>query len=410
MANIKFSQFTVGPDYTAITDLVGYSGGNNIRITPDNLISTWNSDQQTVRFSNTLSGGSASVFGIGAVSNSSTTLNLDTGATANYQINGLNAVSFDGTIWTIGSTVGAFQGNLQMGNIGGIPRNQFTNGKLWVGDGTNIGSELKLNNDPSLGVSRINFSGSDMLLFNPTPGVNRFDIGVNQDIQLNYNTNIISTFTDVVHEESVNFQNDVKDITSSTGSANFILKSNGGGGAGVSWKQEQPGCQIKIVGTAGLTNTNNNTDFLVPYNTVIVNDDATIFNPIVTGGFGNQGAIQVLQSGRYEFFARYSSFDLIQPSLPTVDGTKFFRITAATDVAAPGIGTKQCILQDLIVATSTNGEANVTGGGFMDLNAGDYFKIVGFHTGATGGSGTQGFPVNSNAFFNEPMLWLVKIQ
>jgi len=410
MANIKFSQFTVGPDYAAITDLVGYSGGNNIRITPDNLISTWNSDQQTVRFSNTLSGGSASVFGIGAVSNSSTTLTLDTGATANYQINGLNAVSFDGTIWTIGSTVGAFQGNLQMGNIGGIPRNQFTNGKLWVGDGTNIGSELKLNNDPSLGVSRINFSGSDMLLFNPTPGVNRFDIGVNQDIQLNYNTNIISTFTDVVHEESVNFQNDVKDITSSTGSANFILKSNGGGGAGVSWKQEQPGCQIKIVGTAGLTNTNNNTDFLVPYNTVIVNDDATIFNPIVTGGFGNQGAIQVLQSGRYEFFARYSSFDLIQPSLPTVDGTKFFRITAATDVAAPGIGTKQCILQDLIVATSTNGEANVTGGGFMDLNAGDYFKIVGFHTGATGGSGTQGFPVNSNAFFNEPMLWLVKIQ
>ena len=172
----------------------------------------------------------------------------------------------------------------------------------------------------------------------------------------------------------------------------------------------QPGCQIKIVGTAGLSNTNNSTDFLVPYNTVIVNDDATIFNPVVTGGFGNQGAIQVLQDGRYEFFARYSSFDLVQPSLPTVDGTKFFRITAATDVAAPGVGTKQCILQDLIVATSTNGEANVTGGGFMDLNAGDYFKIIGFHTGATGGTGTQGFPVSSNAFFNEPMLWLVKIQ
>ena len=206
------------------------------------------------------------------------------------------------------------------------------------------------------------------------------------------------------------FSADVLDITNSTGNSGFILKSNGGGGSGVSWRQEQPGCQIKIVGTSGLANTNNGTDFLVPYNTVIVNDDPTIFNPVVTGGFGNQGAIQVLQSGRYEFFARYSSFDLIQPALPNVDGTKFFRITAATDVASGGIGTKQCILQDLIVATSTNGEANVTGGGFMDLNAGDYFKIIGFHTGATGGTGTQGFPVSSNAFFNEPMLWLVKIQ
>ena len=178
----------------------------------------------------------------------------------------------------------------------------------------------------------------------------------------------------------------------------------------MSWKQQQPCCQIKIVGTAGLANTNNGADFLVPYNTVVVNDDPSIFVPVVTGGLGSQGAIRVLESGRYEFFARYSSFDLAQTSLPTLDGNKFFRITAATDTASGGIGTKQCILQDLVVATSVNGEANVTGGGFMDLNAGDYFKIIGFHNGATGGSGTQGFPVSNNAFFNEPMLWLVKIK
>ena len=211
--------------------------------------------------------------------------------------------------------------------------------------------------------------------------------------------------------DEAQFDHDILDSSSLPGNSGFILKSNGGAGAGVSWRQEQPGCQIKIVGGAGLGNTNNLTDFLVPYNTVVVNDDPTIFNPVVTGGLGNQGSIQVLQDGRYEFFARYSSFDLVQSGLPTVDGTVFFRITAATDVAAPGIGTKQCILQDLIVATSTNGEANVTGGGFMDLNAGDYFKIIGFHNGATGGGGAnQGFPVSSNAFFNEPMLWLVKIQ
>lgn len=412
MANIKFSQFTVGSDYTAITDLVGYSGANNIRITPDNLISTWNAEQQTVRFSNLLSGGAASTFGIGAVSNSSTILNLDTGSTASYQVNGLDAVSFDGSTWTIGSpTGGAFQGNLQMGNIGGIPRNQFTNGKLWVGDGTNISSELKLNNDSSLGNSKILFSAPAFI----GGGTQQF---------LEYDANVTPrpdfiigepsagiTFRSIIEfDYTLNVNSDLKDSGGSAGTNGAVLVSNGGSGNGISWRQQQPGCQIKIVGTAGLTNTNNGTDFLVPYNTVVVNDSTGIFNPIVTGGFGNQGAIQVLQSGRYEFFARYSSFDLAQTTLPTLDGNKFFRITAATDVAAPGIGTKQCILQDLVVATSVNGEANVTGGGFMDLNAGDYFKIIGFHNGATGGTGTQGFPVSSNAFFNEPMLWLVKIQ
>ena len=123
---------------------------------------------------------------------------------------------------------------------------------------------------------------------------------------------------------------------------------------------------------------------------------------LVGGGGANVG-IEVLQDGRYEFFARYSSFDIFQPGLPGVDGTKFLRIIAATN------GVKQCILQDLIVPTALNGEANVTGGGFMDLSAGDIFGIIGFHTGATGGAGNQGFPVSNNAFFNEPMLWLVKI-
>ena len=166
----------------------------------------------------------------------------------------------------------------------------------------------------------------------------------------------------------------------------------------------QPGCQLKIAGTAGLGNTTDGIDFEVPYNATIVNDDTTIFNPQLLGSGGAFIGIEVLQSGRYEFFARYSTFDILQPALPSVDGTKFLRIVAAVN------GVKQCILQDLIVPTALNGEANVTGGGFMDLNAGDIFGIIGFHTGATGGAGNQGFPVSNNALFNEPMLWLVKIQ
>jgi hypothetical protein len=410
MANIKFSQFTVGSDYTAITDLVGYSGSSNIRITPDDLISTWNGEQQIVRFSNALSGGASSEFAIGSVSNSNTKLNLDSGASAGFSINGLNAVSLDSSIWTFGSpTGGAFQGDLKMGNIGGIPRNEFSNGKLWVGDGTNISSELKLNNDPSLGVSKILFASPF------TPGTQQF---LEYDSSVTPRPDFIIgepsagiTFRSIIEfDYTLNVNADLKDAGGSSGTNGAVLTSNGGSNNGIAWRKQQPGCQIKIVGGAGLANTNNGADFLVPYNTVVVNDSTGIFNPVVTGGFGNQGAIQVLQSGRYEFFARYSSFDLAQTSLPTLDGNKFFRITAATDTVASGIGTKQCILQDLVVATSVNGEANVTGGGFMDLNAGDYFKIIGFHNGATGGSGSQGFPVSSNAFFNEPMLWLVKIQ
>ena len=94
----------------------------------------------------------------------------------------------------------------------------------------------------------------------------------------------------------------------------------------------------------------------------------------------------------------------MQSNLPTVDGTKFLRITATVN------GVKTCVLNNLLVATALNGEAVATGGGTMDLNANDELEITGFHTGATGGNGNQGFPVTNNANFNEPMLWLVKIK
>jgi len=347
MANIKFSQFLAEADIADFDALVGYEGLNNVRISPADLATSLTN----------LQGGPF--------------LPLVAGAA-----------------------------------------NPITGDSLYIGDGTPITSTLVLNNDPlvALSESKIVMTGNDFVKFNS--GTNIFTIGTNSEIRWNETGSIGVEFGGApnrfVTETAI--ESDLLDTSGGTGGPGFILKSNGGGLTGVSWKQEQPGCQIKIVGAAGLGNTNNGTDFLVPYNTVVVNDDATIFNPVVTGGLGNQGAIQVLQDGRYEFFARYSSFDLAQTSLPTLDGTKFFRITAATDTVSGGIGTKQCILQDLVVATSVNGEANVTGGGFMDLSAGDYFKIIGFHNGATGGTGTQGFPVNSNAFFNEPMLWLVKIQ
>jgi len=339
MANIKFSQFLAEADIADFDALVGYEGLNNVRISPADLATSLTN----------LQGGPF--------------LPLVAGAT-----------------------------------------NPITGDSLYIGDGTLTTSTLVLNNNPlvALSESKIVMTGNDFVKFNS--GTNIFTIGTNSEIRWNETGAIGVEFGGApnrfVTETAI--ESDLLDTSGGTGGPGFILKSNGGGLTGVSWKQEQPGCQLKISGGVGLTNTTNGVDFEVQYNATIINDDPTIFTPRLVGGGTNIG-IEVLQDGRYEFFARYSTFDLTQPALPTVDGTKFLRIVAAVN------GVKQCILQDLIVPTALNGEANATGGGFMDLNAGDIFGIIGFHTGATGGGGT-GFPVNSNALFNEPMLWLVKIQ
>ena len=187
---------------------------------------------------------------------------------------------------------------------------------------------------------------------------------------------------------------------------NLVIQDDGAGNSvlatGFSVNIKPPKCQITISGTGGLSNTNNTSDFRVPYNNTVAND-TSYFTPVISGGLGTQGTIEVLQAGTYYLNARYSTFDLVQPSLPTVDGTKFMRITATVN------GAKSCVLQNLIIATSGNGEATINGSQVMDLSANDVVEITAFHTGATGGSGTQGFPVNNNTFFNEPTLTLVKI-
>ena len=85
-----------------------------------------------------------------------------------------------------------------------------------------------------------------------------------------------------------------------------------------------------IIFTSFVSNTNNTSDFRVPYNNTVAND-TSYFTPVISGGLGTQGTIEVLQAGTYYLNARYSTFDLVQPSLPTVDGTKFMRITATVN-------------------------------------------------------------------------------
>ena len=183
----------------------------------------------------------------------------------------------------------------------------------------------------------------------------------------------------------------------------LIIEDDGAGnsvlGTGAAVNIAPAGFQYVIQGDSGIVNTNNGVDFTVPYNTVRTNDDSSVFGLTAT-----QGEAQVLKDGRYLVQARYSTFDLVQGNLPTVDGTKFLRITATVN------GVKTCVLHNLMISTSVNGEAVATGTGIMDLQANDIISITGFHTGATGGNGSQGFPVTNNNLFNEPMLWIIKIK
>ena len=75
MADIKFSQFTAKSVYTGVTDVVGYDGADNVRITPDNLISTWNEQQSSITFSST-GAGTASAIEIGKLTNTNTSVDL----------------------------------------------------------------------------------------------------------------------------------------------------------------------------------------------------------------------------------------------------------------------------------------------------------------------------------------------
>lgn len=186
----------------------------------------------------------------------------------------------------------------------------------------------------------------------------------------------------------------------------LIIEDNAGASVlatGAAVNIRPPALQLKISGTAGLGNTTNGVDFKVPYNTQVVNTDTSTFNPTLTGGMSVQGSVIIQKAGRYLIQVRYSTFDLVQSSLPTIDGTKFLRITASLN------GVKTCVLNNLLISTSVNGEAVATGTAIMDFAASDVFFVTGFHTGATGGSGNQGFPVSNNTLFNEPMLWMIKI-
>lgn len=54
MADIKFSQFTLQTDFANVSEVVGYDGATNVRITPGDLISSYLLDTSLVGFNNSI--------------------------------------------------------------------------------------------------------------------------------------------------------------------------------------------------------------------------------------------------------------------------------------------------------------------------------------------------------------------
>ena len=154
-------------------------------------------------------------------------------------------------------------------------------------------------------------------------------------------------------------------------------------------------CKININGTSGLSNTNNGVDFLVPFNNTVYNTSPGDF--IVSGS-----KIQIVNSGRYIIYGRYSSYDM------TI-GTNFLRIITSTSNLNTGVGTKIEQLDVGYIGTNFNGEATKQGSHIYVASAGEWIGLVALHSGASGGGGNQGYPVFDNNFWNQPYLEILKL-
>ena len=238
MANIKFSQFTSQSDYNNVDALVGYNGATNVRITPSDVISSWNGEQALIRFSNNTTG-NTSLVDIGSATNTDTDLNLTSGGTAGFSINGLNAVSYNGVGWGIADN------NIEVDTtsskvISYLPTFQ-------IGDGTAATVQL-LGNCVAGGNFELSVLGDQV--FNVSPGSDLL-IGPSDDITI-FNGGSISVASEI------QFSNNIKDTNGSTGLNDSMLVTLPGAGSGVFWKNPADNQYIGYKSLQKFTWTNGN--------------------------------------------------------------------------------------------------------------------------------------------------------
>ncbi len=226
--------------------------------------------------------------------------------------------------------------------------------------------------------------------------------GVTKTISHNLNTTnilvqIIDTNTnELIYGSIDNYQTNSVDVTLNQTLTNIKVVI-----VGTSYfegSNNLPSCEIRIQGTSGLSNTNNGSDFLVPFNTTTYNSSSTTFT--ITNS-----KIQLLKPGRYMIKGRYSSFDML-------DGTDFLRVAviSATTSSNGDLGTKLEYLDQGFIGTTGNGEASKAGSMVLNATGNEWIGLVALHGGASGGGGSnQGYPVFDNTFFNQPYLEIIRL-
>ncbi len=214
MANIKFSQFTSEADYVNVEALVGYNGATNVRISPNDVINSWNSQQAIINLSDSATA-STSLVSIGQSTNSSTVVNL-LGGDNSYNIENLNAIRYNGAGWGIANN------NIEVNTT--APKVISYIPYFEIGDG--VASTVQLFGTPAVG-GNFEFSVLGDQVLNVSPGSDLI-IGPSDDITIfpTSSINISST---------TQFGNDVLDTSGATGANGFVLASKGGGNAGVEW-------------------------------------------------------------------------------------------------------------------------------------------------------------------------------
>jgi hypothetical protein len=155
--------------------------------------------------------------------------------------------------------------------------------------------------------------------------------------------------------------------------------------------------KININSTNGLSNTDNNTDFLVKFNNTVWNDSLEDFTVV-------NSKILINTTGTYLVIARYATYDLTTPN------TDFLRLGVTKSSSSTDLGNRIDILNHGRTGTFVNGEALMQGSEVYQFNAGEYIGIYGYHIGANGGPfNNQGYPVFNNNTFNQPFLEIIKL-
>jgi len=159
---------------------------------------------------------------------------------------------------------------------------------------------------------------------------------------------------------------------------------------------------MTINSSTGLFNTNNGTQYIVPWNFIEWQTNGAI----ISGSTVNKNIV-INQTGIYKLTGRYASYDMFSAN-NTLTVRVFFS-TGPMTTAGVG-GTILTTIGDGQIGTTANGAAQKQGEYiFKVVSVPLYMVMIFAHTGATGGGfGVQGFPVFENTSSGTQPYWYVE--